>query len=167
MRSNYKINIFLENKKWLNKKIFNSKKIMEYYFKSLATMTIKECLLKPKFKKFRNVKININLILSDDNFLKKLNTNFLNKKKSTNVLSFPNENFFKKKENFLGEIYLSYELCKKEAKKFKMNEKQRSGHLIIHGILHLFGFNHETKKDEKKMIAVESKILNFLGINYY
>ena len=97
MRSNYKINIFLENKKWLNKKIFNSKKIMEYYFKSLATMAIKECLLKPKFKKFRNVKININLILSDDNFLKKLNTNFLNKKKSIIV----NEFFFNQPEEIV------------------------------------------------------------------
>ena len=83
------------------------------------------------------------------------------------MLSFPNENFFKNKENFLGEIFLSYETCKKEAKKFKINNKDRIGHLIVHGILHLLGYDHNTKIDEKKMISIESKILNSLEINYY
>ena len=83
------------------------------------------------------------------------------------MLSFPNENFFKNKESFLGEIFLSYETCKKEAKKFKINNKDRIGHLIVHGILHLLGYDHNTKIDEKKMISIESKILNSLEINYY
>ena len=133
----------------------------------LLQITINECFLQPKFKKFKNLKTNINFILADDRFLKKLNTNFLNNKKTTNVLSFPNENFFNNKENFLGEIFLSYEACKKEAKKFKINSKDRIGHLIVHGTLHLLGYDHKTKKDEKKMINIESKILNSLDINYY
>ena len=83
------------------------------------------------------------------------------------MLSFPNENFFKNKENFLGEIFLSYDTCKKEAKKFKIDSKDRIGHMIVHGTLHLLGYDHKTKVDEKKMIYIESKILNSLGINYY
>ena len=133
----------------------------------LSQTTVNECFLKPKFKKFKNLKININFILTDDSFLKKLNTDFLNKKKPTNVLSFPNENFFKNKENFLGEIFLSYDTCRKEAKEFKINSKDRIGHMVVHGILHLLGYDHKTKIAEKKMVNIESKILNSLDINYY
>jgi len=167
MSLNHKVNIFLENKKWLDKKIFKSKKSIDNFIYHLSQITINECFLQPKFKKFKNLKTNINFVLADDKFLKKLNTVFLNKKKTTNVLSFPNENFFKNKENFLGEIFLSYESCKKEAKKFKINNKDRIGHLIVHSVLHLFGYDHNTKIDEKKMISIELKILNSLGINHY
>jgi len=167
MSLNHKINIFLENKKWLDKKIFKSKKSIDNFIYHLSQITINECFVQPKFRKFKNLKTKINFILADDRFLKKLNNDFLNKKKPTNVLSFPNENFFKNKESFLGEIFLSYETCKKEAKKFKINNKDRIGHLIVHGILHLLGYDHNTKKDEKKMISIESKILNSLEINYY
>ena len=55
----------------------------------------------------------------------------------------------------------------KEAKKFKINSKDRIGHLIVHSTLHLLGYDHKTKIDEKKMISIESKILNSLEINYY
>ena len=167
MNFEHKINIFFESKKWLNKKIFKSKKNIDNFIYHLSQITINECFLQPKFKKFKNLKTNINFILADDKFLKKLNTDFLNKKKTTNVLSFPNDNFFKYKENFLGEVFLSYESCKKDAKKFKINSKDRISHLIIHGTLHLLGYDHKTKEDEKKMISIESKILNFIETYYY
>ena len=167
MNFKHKINIFLENKKWLDKKIFKSKKSIDNFIYHLSQITINECFVQPKFRKFKNLKTKINFILADDRFLKKLNNDFLNKKKSTNVLSFPNKKFFNDKENFLGEIFLSYETCKKEAKKFKISNKDRIGHLIVHGTLHLLGYDHKTKIDEKKMINIESKILNSLDINYY
>ena len=118
MNLEQKINIFFESKKWLNKKIFKSKKNIDNFIYHLSQITINECFLQPKFKKFKNLKTNINFILADDKFLKKLNTDFLNKKKTTNVLSFPNKNFFNNKDNFLGEVFLSYETCKKEAEDF-------------------------------------------------
>ena len=164
---NHKINIFLENKSWINNKIFKSKKNIEEFIRLLFKTTINECFSKTKFKKFKNLKTNINFILTNDSYLKKLNSNFLNKKKTTNVLSFPNGNLLKKNENFLGEIFLSYETCKKEAVKFKINSKDRVGHLVVHGILHLLGYDHKTKLKEEKMIKVEKKILNSLNINYY
>ena len=167
MNFEHKINIFFESKKWLDKKIFKSKKNIDNFIYHLSQITINECFLKPKFKKFENLKTNINFILADDKFLKKLNTDFLNKKKTTNVLSFPNKNFFNNKDNFLGEVFLSYETCKKEAEDFKISNKDRIGHLIVHGTLHLLGYDHKTKKDEKKMVNIESKILNSLNLNYY
>ena len=98
MNFKHKINIFLENKKWLDKKIFKSKKSIDNFIYYLSQITINECFLQPKFKKFKNLKTNINFILADDRSLKKLNTDFLNKKKSTNVLSFPNKKFFNDKD---------------------------------------------------------------------
>ena len=166
-RNSHKINIFLENNKWLDKTLFKSKRDINKLISNLSKTTINECFLQPKFRKFKNLKTNINFILVDDKFLKKLNTNFLNNKKPTNVLSFPNEDFFNNKETFLGEIFLSYDACKKEAEQFEINSKDRIGHLIVHGTLHLLGYDHKTKIGEKKMINIESKILNSLGINYY
>ena len=93
MRSNSKINIFLKNKKWLDKKSFNTQKNINNFVIHSSKITLNECFLLPKFKKLKKLKIKINFILADDKFLEKLNTFFLNKKKPTNVLSFPNENF--------------------------------------------------------------------------
>ena len=166
-KTHHNINIFLENKKWIDKENFKSKKTIKDFILKFSEKTIHECFLKAKFKKFKNFNVVINFILTDDNFLKKLNANFLNKKKPTNVLSFPNDNFFKKKDNFLGEIFLSYERCKRDAKKFRINSKDRTGHLIVHGILHLFGYDHYTNENEKKMINIESRILNSLNNKYY
>ena len=81
-RNKHKINIFLENNKWLDKTIFKSKRDIDKFVSNLSKTTINECFLQPKFKKFKNLKTNINFILTDDSFLKKLNTNFLNKKKN-------------------------------------------------------------------------------------
>jgi len=85
MNFKHKINIFLENKKWLDKKIFKSKKSIDNFIYYLSQITINECFLQPKFKKFKNLKTNINFILADDRFLKKLNNDFLNKNKEFTV----------------------------------------------------------------------------------
>jgi len=54
MNFKHKINIFLENKKWLDKKIFKSKKSIDNFIYYLSQITINECFLQPKFKKFKN-----------------------------------------------------------------------------------------------------------------
>ena len=171
MKINHKVNVFLENKKWLNNKIFISKRNINEILYKISYLTLKEGIKLSKLNKTKgisnNFDTNINFILANDALLKKLNTKFLNKKKPTNVLSFPNENFSKNHDGFLGEVFLSYETCKKEAKKFKINFKDRIGHLVVHGILHLLGYDHKTKVAEKKMVRMESKILNLQGINYY
>ena len=159
MTLNYKINIFFDNKSWLEEKVFKSKRNLINFIHKISIYTLNGYSKKNKIK--------INFILSNDKLLKKLNKEFLKKEETTNVLSFPNDNFSKKNDNFLGEIFLSYEKCKKEAENLKIKEKDRIGHLIVHGILHLLGYDHKSKKDGKKMENVESKILKDLSINYY
>ena len=82
-------------------------------------------------------------------------------------MSFPNDSFQKDKNNFLGEIYLAYETCIKESEKMKIKEIDRLSHLIVHGTLHLLGFDHKKKKERLRMEMVENKILNFFKIRYY
>ena len=100
MSLNHKINIFLENKKWLDKKIFKSKKSIDNFIYHLSQITINECFVQPKFRKFKNLKTKINFILADDRFLKKLNNDFLNKKKPQTCYHSQMKIFLKTKKVF-------------------------------------------------------------------
>ena len=84
---------------------------------------------------------------------------------STNVLSFPVNSFFKEdKHFFIGDIVLSYETILKECKIRKISFKEHFIHLCLHGILHLLGFDHKDKKDEKVMECKEIKFLSLINI---
>ena len=170
MRINLKIDIFIENKKWLNKTIFASEKSINKNIYNFSYSALRKGILLSKFnqnKKIKKFDSKINFILADDKLLKKLNTKFLKTKKSTNVLSFPNDDSQKDKSRFLGEIFLAYETCIKEAKKLNIKNIHRIAHLIVHGTLHLLGFDHLKKEEENKMKNLENQTLNSLGINYY
>lgn len=96
----------------------------------------------------------IHVILCSDYLIKRLNTRFRNKPCPTDVLSFNYD-----EEKFLGEIYISLQRAKIQAKRYKaplMNEIER---LFIHGMIHLLGFDHEKPKDRKRMEEKEGKYL--------
>ena len=65
---NHRINIFLESKKWVDKKIFKSKESIDKFIYHLSQETIKKCFLQPRFKRFKNLKTNVNFILAMTNF---------------------------------------------------------------------------------------------------
>ena len=129
---------------------------------SATRKVIKACNLKRK---------GISIILSNDKEVKKFNYKWKGKDKPTNVLSFPNENKFsnEKKSCYLGDIILSYETLKKEAHNSNILFSNHMSHLLIHGILHLKGFNHEKKNEERIMQTEEVRILKILNIRnpYY
>ena len=121
-------------------------------------------------KKNKNYKKNIifcTLLLSGNKEIKKLNFKFRKKNKSTDVLSFP---FYKKKElrNILKkekEIYLGdiiINLSKIRNRKNIENFKSEFNTLWVHGLVHLFGYDHKKEKDFKKMNIVEKNFLSFL-----
>ena len=64
-------------------------------------------------------------------------------------------------------FFLAYETCIKEAKKLNVKNIDRVAHLIVHGTLHLLGFTHHKREEEKKMNNLETQTLNSLGIYYY
>ncbi|MBI5420980.1 MAG: rRNA maturation RNase YbeY [Parcubacteria group bacterium] len=87
------------------------------------------------------------------------------KDKVTNVLSFPEPKGFVDPEigkEFLGEIYLAQSHIAKEAKELRIPRDEWEKKLLVHGVLHLLGFDHEKEFDALKMETKEESILNDL-----
>ena len=141
------LEVVTEEKKW-SKKIKNK----EIFFFSI-------CKSFPSKYKFINKRIFLTLLLSNNKNIKKLNEQFRNKNKPTDILSFP----FKKKNKFknnsyLGDIIISYDFLNKPKNQKTALFKDNVIKIFIHGFLHLLGFDHTKIKDYKKMVKEEKKI---------
>ena len=101
----------------------------------------------------------LTILLSDDARLKALNHDFRGKNKPTNVLSFPAG-----ADTYLGDIAIAYGVTTREAKAQGKRFADHAAHLVVHGVLHLLGFDHERAADAKRMEPLEVKILARLGI---
>lgn len=101
----------------------------------------------------------VSVVLSNDKEVQALNKTFRHKDKPTNVLSFPSDLVEE-----LGDIILAYETVMKEATESHIPLLNHTRHLIIHGFLHLLGYDHEEEKEAEKMEAMEIKILKSLNI---
>ena len=141
------VNVFSEERAWLTKL-----KKEELFFN-------KVCSLFPKKYQFSNKKVNFTLLLSNNKGTKKLNKDFKNKNKSTDVLSFPfNKKTKISKITYVGDIIISYNFMDRPKSQNLKNFKEKVIKTFIHGFLHLLGFDHVKNKDYKKMLN-EEKIL--------
>ena len=111
-----------------------------------------------------NSKTLISISFSCEKKIMKLNSCFRKKNSATNVLSFPSNDKF---DNilFLGDIIFSIETILKEAKKDNKTVENHLIHLFVHAILHLLGYDHQTKEQAKKMENLEIRILSNLKID--
>lgn len=151
-----KINVITNNFNW-------------YRFIKIPNNYIERKTKKLNFKN-KNYKKNIifcTLLLSNTKAIKKLNSKFRKKNKSTDVLSFPfyNKKNLKKKiknekEIYLGDIIIN--LNKIRSKKNIKNFKLEFDKLWIHGLVHLFGYDHKKEKDYRKMNQVEKNYLKYI-----
>ena len=141
------INVFSEEKAW-SKRL----KKKELFFKKI-------CRLFPNKYQFPGKKISLTLLLSNNKSIKKLNKDFRNKNKSTDVLSFPlNRKTKISKKTYIGDIIISYNFMNKpKAQNFNIF-KEKLIKTFIHAFLHLLGFDHIKKKDYKKMLNEEEKL---------
>ena len=141
------INVFSEERAW-SKRL----KKKELFFKEI-------CRSFPKKYKFLNKKISLTLLLSNNKKIKKLNKDFRNKNKSTDILSFP---FSKKirisKKTYIGDIIISYNFIDKPKSMKPKDFKEKLVKIFIHGFLHLLGFNHFKYNDYLKMLKEEKYI---------
>ena len=101
--------------------------------------------------------------------MRKLNREYRGQDQPTNVLSFAyapsqEEDFLAPEERqfYLGDIYICYDEVVREANETGVGEKEVFVRLLVHGILHLFGFDHKTKTGEERMEDLESKILSLV-----
>jgi probable rRNA maturation factor len=104
----------------------------------------------------------VSIALSSDAEIAALNSQFRGQPKPTNVLSFPAGHGAEL--GFLGDIILAAETVTREAVDQETSLTHHVQHLIVHGVLHLMGFDHETGPDAERMEALEISILAELGI---
>ena len=152
-----KINVITNNNNWLN----YIKRPNYYLSKKINKLNL-------KIKLFKRNKIYLTLLLSGNKEIKFLNKKFRNKNKSTDVLSFPfqtkkelKKKLKKEKEIYLGDIIINLNKIKNKNKKnfFKLE----FDYLWIHGLVHLFGYDHKKNKDFEKMNRIEKKYFALLN----
>lgn len=105
----------------------------------------------------------INLRLLNDKQMRKLNMQFRQKDKTTNVLSFPNDDISVKQTKNIGDIAISIEYVKAEAKKEGKTFDDHIIHMLAHGVYHILGYDHEN--NENAMIMENKEIQTLKKIN--
>ena len=102
----------------------------------------------------------LTVALSDDRRVQALNKRDRRKDKPTNVLSYPSG-----EKAFLGDIVLARQTVWREAREQKKTPADHVAHLVVHGTLHLLGYDHGTSDaDAERMESLERRILKKLGI---
>lgn len=147
-------------------KIFPYKKVVEKMFE-IAGQVLNE--------NFKEVNLSINFVCEEK--IKQLNKEFRNVDRVTDVLSFPNLNknvdqtlkeFEQEKDEegilFLGDIVICKKVAYKQAKEYGHSKKREICFLALHGLLHLLGYDHIEKKDEKLMTKTANSILEKFGV---
>ena len=101
----------------------------------------------------------IALLLTGDAAIAELNQKFRSKSGPTNVLSFPSGD-----DGFIGDIALARETCEREAQEKNISLHDHAAHLIVHGMLHLIGYDHQNDDEAEIMENREIEILASLSI---
>ena len=141
------ISVFSEEKSWA-KRLKNKK----LFFNEI-------CKAFPKRYKFLKKRVKLTLLLSNNKNIKKLNKDFRNKNKPTDILSFPfKKNIRISKKTYIGDIIISYNFINKPKSQTVELFKKKLIKIFIHGFLHLLNFDHVKNKDYKKMLKEEELI---------
>jgi len=153
MKKIISLEFFLNSKRWNSK----SKRI-----KNLSTNTVK--IMKPIFNS--KYCYNVNIILSDQDEVKKLNKKYKNKNSDTDVLTFINHlNNEEVKKILYCDLFFSIDTIEKFINKNKISFYDHFNHLLVHSFLHVNGFKHSNNKDYQIMKKKEIEILKKIGIN--
>lgn len=169
MKSKIVANTVLNDDRWLENVDFDAIKVVEEVkdlaFSYVADVTEHELLVMDKM-------FNVNVCLSNDDEVHKLNKEFRGLDKPTNVLSFANvdddEFWDMLKDNSeldLGDIILSFDTLQEEARVKNISVYAHFCHLLVHGFLHILGFDHIDDKEAEEMEGLEIEILAAFSID--
>lgn len=108
----------------------------------------------------------LSVVLLSDRAIRKLNNDYRDIDKATDVLSFPLDLTCPAVGDWLlGELFISVERAAQQAEDYGHSMRRELAFLFAHGLLHVLGFDHESKGDEKEMFGYQNKILELSGIN--
>jgi probable rRNA maturation factor len=104
----------------------------------------------------------VSVLFCNDDFIRGLNKRFRNRDEPTDVLSFPLGGTFTEdggRRYASGDIVISLETLAANSKTFDVDKDEELRRLLIHGILHLKGFDHETNAPEEEMLLLQERLL--------
>ncbi|MCU7611163.1 rRNA maturation RNase YbeY [Anaplasma capra] len=128
--------------------------------KTSAKRVIRLCLSELDIARYRP---RVFVVLANDELLLELNSRYRKIHKATNVLSF---NYEALSQNCcLGEIYLSLERIAEESREMDVDIRAHFTHMLVHGMLHIMGYDHETSTEATIMQSLEIGLLKKLGVN--
>ena len=140
-------------------------------YKKTIKKVLKKCF---EEEKIINSKLIITITLTNAENIRKINKQFRNIDKATDVLSFPMfdkdelENKIKNRlfehEDVLGDIIISIPGVEEQAKEYGHSFERELSYMVVHGFYHLMGYDHIKEEDKKEMRPKEEKILNQLNI---
>lgn len=100
----------------------------------------------------------LSVLLTGNDEIRELNRDYRNMDRPTDVLSFPMDDKY-----LLGDIAISVEKAEKQAREFKVTKDEELGRLLVHGILHLIGYDHvKGGRQAKEMKAKEEEMMGLL-----
>ena len=148
-----KLNFYVQSNNW-SRRINKVKKISNKVIKEKTNLNFD-----------KNINYYLNIILLNNQKMKKLNLKFKKLNKTTDVLTFVSifENIKYNKTKYC-DIFFSAEIIKLDSKKNKINFYDHFTHLIVHSFLHINGHMHKRVKDFIKMQKTEIEILNKMGL---
>lgn len=153
----------------------------EIVYKDIKEEPTYEAIVKKVFDKcfeeenLQNSKLYITVTFTNPENIRKINKQYRNIDKATDVLSFPlyeKQELDKKieqqeflHEDVLGDVVISIEKVEEQAKEYGHSFERELSYMLVHGIYHLMGYDHIEEEDKKKMREKEEKILDILKIS--
>lgn len=142
---------------------------------ALAARAAEAAVAQTPFGNLATARAGIEIVvrLTDDAEVRQLNAQYRQKDKPTNVLSFPMiapdliESMTQNSDDgevILGDIVLAHGVCATEAEEKGISVEQHATHLIVHGVLHLLGYDHQGDSEAEAMESMERAALEILGI---
>lgn len=119
-----------------------------------------------KVEKINNAVFNV--VITNNDEIHKLNKTYRNIDRPTDVLSFAleeNDDIPLENIRFLGDIYISLDKAKEQSREYNHSLLRELAFLSVHGLLHLLGYDHMNKDDEKVMFSLQERILSEYGIS--
>lgn len=147
---------------WLVMSIGIFNKTEEKIDKSFVRKVVKHTL-----KKMKAEKSEVNIIFVGLEEIHEINKTYRNVDRPTDVISFAledTEDVTVYEERVLGDIYICLDKVHEQAKEYGHTEIREMAFLIVHGLLHLLGYDHMIKEEEKIMFGLQEEILNEMGI---
>lgn len=120
-----------------------------------------------KYEGLENTELEFSIIIVDNKRIHEINKEYRGIDRPTDVISFAledSEGVELENYRILGDIYISIDKVKEQAKEYGHSEKRELAFLTVHGFLHLLGYDHMEKEEEKIMFGKQEEILNGFGI---